>query len=127
MGAAARALTVDEARDVTRAIAQHGEGLLRQRRQHALAALAGRDRLIGVGVDHLGVEVVVEDVQRAFALAALGGDAGPDDLREPVDVAGVDPPRRLQLLPHRLRPGLGAEDPVAERNALPDPVLGAFG
>src|SRR2546423_8290575 len=69
--------------------------------------------------------MVVEDVQGALALAALGGDAGADHLREAVDVAGVDPaPRYLELRPQPLRPRLGAEDAEAERDPVAEPLGG---
>ena len=35
---------------------------------------------------------------------------GPDDLAQPVDVAGLDVPLGLDVAAHGLRPGLGAED-----------------
>ena len=43
-------------------------------------------------------------------LDALAGDAGAEHLRQPVDVHRVDAGPRLDVLPHRLGPGLGAED-----------------
>ena len=96
MRAPARARPVDEARDVAGPVAQDGKRLLRQRRQDELAALSGRDGSARLRIDDLGEEVVVEDVQRALRLAALGGDAGADHLREAVDVAGVDAPGRAR-------------------------------
>src|SRR5262249_33377799 len=74
--------------------------------------------------DDLRIEVVVEDVKRSLALTALGRDTGADDFREAVHVTGVDPPRGLELLAHRLRPRLGAEDPVAERSRAQHAGLG---
>ena len=66
--------------NVARAIADHGHGLLAQRGQHQLALNAVRQRLAGLGIDDLRIEVILEDVQ-AIVLAAFAANAGSNDLR----------------------------------------------
>ena len=60
--------------------------------------------------------MILPDVQPVLALDALLGDARADDLRQPVDVDRIDAQDRLDLLPHRSAPRLGAED--ADGNEL---------
>jgi hypothetical protein len=71
------------------------------------------DGLQRVGVDHLEEEVVLGEVEPAL-LRALAGDARPHHLREAVVVEGRDLELLLDLLPHRLRPRLGPEEPVLQ-------------
>src|SRR5205823_4081144 len=71
-----------------------------------------------------GKEVVVEDVEAALPFPTFGGHARPDHLGQAVDVARVNAaPHVLELRPERLGPGLGAEDPEAEADALDEAVL----
>jgi hypothetical protein len=58
--------------------------------------------------------VVLVDVQALARLHALHGDAGADQLGQPVEVQRSAAPESLELGAHRLRPGLGAEEPVAD-------------
>ncbi len=75
--------------DVARAVADHRHRLLRERGEHQLALAAVGQRLAALGVDDLGVEVVLEHVQ-AVVGAALARYAGADDLGQAVDVEGLD-------------------------------------
>src|SRR5690606_34478821 len=85
--------------------------------------------LSGLRVEDLRVEVVLPDV-RPLALAdGLVRHAGADDLRQPVDVRGLDAQAPLHVLPDGLGPRLGAEDAVLEwyllgRDAAPGELLG---
>ncbi len=99
-----------ERRDVAGPVADGGQALRGERREHELALLALGEDLAGVGVDDLGVEVVLPDVQPALDLGALDGDARADDLGEAVDVDGRHAQRRFDLLAHRVGERLGADD-----------------
>ena len=57
-------------------------------------------------------------MQAALGLDALRRDAGADDLRQAVDVDGLDPEPLLDLAPHLLGPGLGAEEADAQFDVL---------
>ena len=61
-------------------------------------------------IDDLRVEMILPNHRSILALDALGGDAGPDDFRQPVDIERIEPEARLEVLAHGFRPGLGAED-----------------
>ena len=63
-------------------------------------------------VDDLRAEVVLPDVRTVLGLHRLTGHPWPHDLRNTVDVAGVDIARHLDLAAHLLGPGLGSENGV---------------
>ncbi len=69
----------------------------------------------GERVDHLGVEVVLPDVQAVLGLHALLRHARPDHLGQAVDVGGVEAGPGLHLGAHLVRPRFGAEDAEPER------------
>src|SRR5450631_1351430 len=90
---------------------------------------AGRRRAVGNGlagdrVDGLDQEVVLVDVQAVGGDYALGRHAGPDDLRQPVDVQGPQSEQVLYPGAQLVGPGLGAEDASTQLQALAGPVAG---
>ena len=80
-----------------------------------LAGFAGRQRLRGLGIDHLAEEMILPEVQAVLRLVAFAGDARPDDLGEAIGVHGLDAEFRLEIAAHGVAPGLGAKAPVAQR------------
>ena len=76
MRTAAGAGLGDDAGDVAGAVAHERAALARERGEHQFAVFAIRHRLQGVGVDDLGEEVVLGQVQAAHLLA-LEGHARP--------------------------------------------------
>ena len=115
MGAPARTRLLDQPRDVTGAIAQHRQRLFGERGEHELAHVAGGQNIQGVGIDNLGVEMVLPDMQPALRLVAFARHAGSDDLGETINVHRLDAQFRLDLPAHRLAPGLRAKATVAQR------------
>ena len=61
-----------------------------------------------------GIEVVLVQMKAVLRLDALRRNAGTDDLRQAVDVDGLDPEPLLDLVPHFIGPGLGPEEPHAQ-------------
>ena len=110
MRAPAFAALARQVRDVARAVAQHRQRLLGQRRDHELARLALGRRLSAVGIDYLEQEVVLPAVQARLGLFALGGDPGPEDFGQAVDVDRLQAETGLDFLAHRLAPRLRTED-----------------
>ena len=70
-------------------------------------------RLAGLQVDDLGIEIILEDVRPGLALA-FHGHARADDLGQAVNVVGLDAAVRLDAPAHGFRPRLGAEDAGAQ-------------
>jgi hypothetical protein len=64
---------------------------------------------VRVAVHDLGQELVFLDMQAGTTLGALGGDTRADDLRQAVDVDGGEAESALDLVSHRVGPGLGTE------------------
>ena len=116
----------EQRRHVAGAEPQDGHGLLAERGEHEFAGFAVGQRLAAIRVDDLGIEVVFEDMDAVLAVA-LGPHAGPDDLGQPVDVVGLDAGGLLDVLPHGVGPGLGAEDagPQGKRAEIDAHFLGA--
>ncbi len=77
MSAAAGARLVAEPRDVARAIADHRQRLLGERRDDELATLLDRNRRERRGIDHLEQEMILPAVQAGLHHPALAGDARP--------------------------------------------------
>ena len=97
--------------------------------EHQLALLAVRQHAAGLGIDDLGIEVVLPDRQPVLGLDAFLRDPGAHHLRQAVDVDRVHVELGLDRLPHRRGPGLGAENADLERrlrgvDALPLHFLG---
>ena len=69
-----------QARQVARAIADHRQRFLGERREHELALFALRQHLAGFRIDDLGIEVVLPDREPVLGLDAFLRDARPDDL-----------------------------------------------
>ena len=109
MRAAAGARLGDDAGDVAGAVAHKRAALARERGEHQLAVFAIGHRLQGVGVDDLGEEVVLGQVQAAHLLA-LEGHARAHDLGQAVHVAVLHAKLLGDLVAHALAAGLGAED-----------------
>ena len=97
------------------AVAHHGRRLLGQRGEHEFAPFPVGQNVTGERIDDLGVEVVLPDVQAVLGLDALLRHAGAHDLRQPVDVGGLDAGPGLDLGAHLVGPGFGAEDAVSQR------------
>ena len=119
VGAAAGARLAGDAREVVRAVAQDGDGLLAERREHKLALLAVGHRLAGFGIDHLPEEVVLGDVLHVAAGQALARHARPHDLGEAVVVGAHDVHAALDLGLEARRARLAAEQAHAQRRGLP--------
>ena len=119
-GSPARAVTGQEPGDIAGAVPDDRLCLFGERRDHQLALTALRNRLAGRRVDDLGEEVVLEHVQTAGVLAALGRHAGPHHLGQAIDVARriVVSPRLLDPRPQLLRPHLRTVDPPPEADLL---------
>ncbi len=66
-------------------------------------------------VHDLGDEMIFPDRRAILGVREFLGDAGPHDLRQSVDVAGVDVERGFDFRAHAVAPGLGAEDADAQR------------
>jgi hypothetical protein len=66
--------------------------------------------LAGLRVDDLRVEMVFPDVRTVLGLDALARHAGAHDLRQAVDIDGIDAEPLLDFAPHFVGPRLGAED-----------------
>ncbi len=71
--------------------------------------------LAGERVDHLGVEVVLPDVQAVLGLHAFLRHARAHHLGQAVDVGGVDTEPGFHLGAHLVGPRLGAEDAEPQR------------
>src|SRR5690349_10367671 len=99
-----------QTRQVARAVADHRQRLLGERREDELALGAVGQHGAGVGIDDLGIEVILPDDGAVLRLDALARDTGSHDLGEAVDVDRIDAGLRLDVLSHRLGPRLGAED-----------------
>jgi len=70
--------------------------------------------LAGFRIHNLGVEMIFEDVQPVLRFA-FDGNAGPDDLRQSVDIVGADATRRFNAAAHGIGPRLGAENSGPQR------------
>ena len=81
-------------REVARAIADHRHRLLGERGEDELAFLAVRQARAGRGVDHLGEEMILPDMQPILGLDAFIGHARPHHLGKPVDVDRMHVERR---------------------------------
>src|ERR1700694_3355465 len=111
--------------DVARAIAEHRQCLLGERRDDELARLALGDRPPAAGVDDLEEKMVLPAVQPVLRLA-LDGYARPHDLGQAINVDRLQAKPDLDLAPHGLAPWLGAEQPDLEL-ALLEVGAGALG
>ena len=69
--------------------------------------------------------MVLLDVRAVALLDALGGDARPDNLRQPVHVQCRQPELSFDRVAHLFCPRLGAEDPNLQLQAIQaDALLG---
>ncbi len=105
-------------------VAHDRHRLLGQAGEDQLAVVPVGQHLPGLGIDDLGVEVVLPDVQAVLGLDALAGDPRTDHLGQAVDVDRVQAGPLLNLGAQVLGPRLGAEDAdlqraVARVQALP--------
>src|ERR1019366_10409173 len=89
----------DQGRNVARAIANHGHGLLAKRSQDQLAFVAIRTGLAGLQVNDLGIEIIFEDVGPSLALA-FHGHPRADDFGQAVNVVGLDAAVRFDAAAH---------------------------
>ena len=92
-----------------------GKRFLGQRGEHQLALFAVGQHRAGLGIDHLGIEMILPDMQAVLGLDAFLRDAGADHFGQAVDIGGVHVERLLDLGAHRVGPGLGAEDAELQR------------
>ena len=102
-------------RQVARAVADHRQRLLGQRGEDQLAFLAVGQHRAGLGVDDLGVEMVLPDHRAVLGLDAFAGHARAHHFAQAVDVHRVQPGAHLDVVAHRLGPRLGAEDADLQR------------
>ena len=70
--------------------------------------LALGERLARLRIDDLGQEVILVDVRAVALFDTLAGDAGSDHLGEPEDVGAAHAQAGVDLVAHRLGPGLRA-------------------
>ncbi len=117
--AAAGARLAYHAGQVVRAVAQHGDGLLVERREHELAHLALAHRLAGLGVDDLPQEMVLGDMLHVAAGQALARHARAHDLGQAVVVGTHDVHALLDLGLEARRARLAPEQAHAQRGRLP--------
>jgi len=103
-----------DAREVVRPVADQREPLPGQRRDDQLALGAVRHDAPRRGVDHLGVIVVLPDVNAA-AGHAVDAEPGSTGLGHADDVEGADAQLALDPRPQLVGPHLGAEDADPER------------
>ena len=99
-------------REVAGTIAHHRRAEAVERGEHEFALFAVGKGLERFGVDDFGIVVVFPDVETATT--AVAGDARTRNLGESVDVVGDDARFPFDRLAHRIRPGFGAEDAVAQ-------------
>ena len=109
--------------EVAGAVADDGAGLLGEGGDDQLSRLAVGQHGAGLGIDDLGVEVVLPDVKAVLALDALDRDAGADGLGAPVHVDRLHGETGLDLGAHRLGPGLRAVHADLQRGAPRVPAL----
>ncbi len=74
-----------------------------------------RQHRAGLGVDDLGVEMVLPDHRAVLGLDAFVGHARAHHFRQAVDVDRIDAGADLDVVAHRLGPGFGAEDADLQR------------
>ena len=102
-------------RQIARAVADHRQALLGERGEHQFPLLAVRQHPPRRGIDDLGIEMVLPDMQPVLGLDALVGDARPHDFRKPVDIDRMHVESLFDLRPHGVGPGLGAENADRQR------------
>lgn len=83
---------------------------LGERGEYQLTLLAVGQHGAGLGIDNLGIEMILPDVQAVLGLQAFLRHAGPDHFRQAVDIGGVHVKSLLDLGAHRVGPWFGAED-----------------
>jgi hypothetical protein len=105
----------EKPRQIAGAIADHRERFLGQRGEDQFALFAVGQHRAGLGIDHLGVEMILPDVQAILGLDAFLRDAWADHFGEAIDVGRVHVEGVLDLAAHRIGPGLGTEDADLER------------
>ena len=67
-----------------------------------------------MGIDDLGIEMVLPDCQPVLGLETFLRDAGSHHFRQAVEVERVNPEPSLDFAPHALGPRLGAEETDAQ-------------
>ena len=110
MGPAACARLVADACNVAGAVTDQRDSLFGYGGDDQFAVLAMGQTPAGFGIDDLGDEVVLPDMQPIFSLDALDGHTRPHDLGQAVDVDGCQIQLILDFPPHGLGPGFGTED-----------------
>src|SRR6516225_3142979 len=113
MGPAADAGLVDQGRNVARAIADHRQRFLAQRRDHKLARFSIRQSIESFRIDDLEQKMILPTVQSILRRVALTSDAGSDNFGQSIEIDRFDAQTRLQFTAQRLAPGLGTEDAAA--------------
>src|SRR5690606_32642296 len=115
--------------EVTRPEAHQRQRLLGEGGDDEHALLAVGQRLRGLWIEDLRVEMVFPDVAAVALADALVGHTGADDLGEAVDVGGLDAETSLDVAADGLGPRFGAEDAEAQAelvwlDAAPGELLG---
>ena len=77
-----------EGADVPRAVADQRQSLLSDTGKDQLAVLPIGQRLQRIGIDDLGIEIILTDVQAVLQLAIIG-DTGAGDLGQAVNIVGT--------------------------------------
>ena len=110
---AAGAFFALENADIACSVAEKREGFLVKSGEYKLALAALGEHLACVGIDDLGIEVVLVDVHSALLLT-LKRNAGAACFCETVDIIRLDSEALFDALTHFLCPGLRSEDTCLE-------------
>ncbi len=97
-------------REIPRAVADHREGLFGNGGEDQFARRSIRQGLAGLGVDDLGDEVVLENMQSVLRFNAFDGHSGTHHFAQAVDVHGLEVELAFNFLAHALGPGFGSEN-----------------
>src|SRR3989304_8264142 len=99
-----------ENRYIPGTVAEQGESFLGNGREDELPFFPVGQDLASLGVNNLGNEMVLENMETLFGLNTLNAHPGPDHFAQPVNVDRLDVEFSLNLIPHFLGPGFGPED-----------------
>ena len=109
----------DHIAQVVRAVTQHGERLLIERREHQLARHTLRQRLAGLGIDDLPEEMILSDMLHVATREAFTRNAWTHHLGETVIISTDDVHAALDLFFERWRTRLATKEPDTQARILP--------
>ena len=118
MSAAARAGHIAQTSNVARAVADHRQRLLGQRRDDQFAGLAHRQRLQRLRIDDLEQEMILPAVQPGLNAMALAGHTRPHDFGQAVDVNRLEPEPNLEIAAHGVAPRFRPKQPDPQGRLL---------